>query len=72
MVKKAQGSCRLAVDFQVLNSITVFDAEAINTITDFHKIFGSTFFSELDITKAYYQEPLTEKAMSLTALHTTF
>ena len=25
------------------------------------------FFSELDITKAYYQVPLTDKAMSLTA-----
>ena len=71
MVKKSSGSYRLAVDFRMLNAITVFDAEPINTITeDLHKFHGSIFFSELDITKAYYQIPLTDRAMSLTAFPT--
>ena len=44
MVKKSSESYRLAMDFRMLNSITVFDAEPINTITEeLHKIYGSCF-----------------------------
>ena len=68
MVKKPNGSYRLAVDFRVLNSMTTFDAEPINTITeDLHKFFGCKYFSELDLTKAYYQVPLSDRAKALTA-----
>ncbi|XP_050703984.1 uncharacterized protein LOC126989430 isoform X2 [Eriocheir sinensis] len=71
MVKKTAGNYRLAVDYRVLNSITVFDAEPITTITeDLHKFYGSRYFSELDLTKAYYQVPLTDRAMCLTAFPT--
>lgn len=71
IVKKASGSYCLAVDFPMLNSIPEFDAKTINTITEgLHKFYGSTFFSELDITKAYCQILLPEKAMSLIAFPT--
>lgn len=71
MIKKPSGSYRLAVDYRQLNSVTVFDAEPITTITeDLHKFYGSRYFSELDLTKAYYQVPLADGAMSLTAFPT--
>ena len=71
MVKKSSGSYRLAVDFRMLSSITRFDAEPITSITeDLHEFHGSIFFFELDITKASYQIPLTDRAMSMTAFPT--
>ena len=71
MVKKANGSYRMAIDFRALNSVTVFHAEPITTMTeDIHKFYGSKYFSELDLTKAYYQVPLTDRAKPLTAFPT--
>lgn len=71
MVKKLDGSYRMAVDYRHLNSITVFDAEpACNMEEDLHKFSGSKYFSELDLCKAYYQVPLPEGAKPLTAFPT--
>ena len=62
MVKKANGSYRMAIDFRALNFVTVFHAESITTMTeDIHKFYGSKYFSELDLIKAYNQVPLTER-----------
>ena len=54
----------------MLNSITIFDSEPINTTEELHKLYGSCYFSELEITKVYYQVPLTDKVMSLIAFST--
>lgn len=71
MVWKADDSYRLAVDYRRLNSLTIFDDEPIGTIEeDLRKFSGGRYFSELDLTKAYYQVPLVEQARPLTVFPT--
>ena len=71
MVRKSDGSYRMAIDFRQLNSITVFDAEpTCSAEVDLYKFVGATYFSELDLCKAYYQIPLTDRAKPLTAFST--
>ena len=71
MVKKSDGTYRMAIDYRQLNSITVFHAEpTCNKEEDLHKFSGSKYFSELDLSKAYYQVPLSDYAKSLTAFPT--
>ena len=71
MVKKQDGTYRMAIDYRLLNSVTVFHAEPSCSVEeDLHKFAGARYFSELDLSKAYYQVPLTEKAKPLTAFPT--
>ena len=71
MVRKSDGSYRMAIDYRQLNSVTVFHAEPVCTVEeDLYKFAGARYFSELDLCKAYYQIPLTEKAKPLTAFPT--
>lgn len=71
MLRKPDGSYRMAIDYRILNSITEFHAEPMcNLEEDLHQFTGAKYFTELDLTKAYYQVPLTEKAKSLTAFPT--
>ncbi|XP_047478945.1 uncharacterized protein LOC125032028 [Penaeus chinensis] len=71
MVKKADGTYRMAIDFRAINSITVFHAEPSCTVEEeLFKFAGAQFFSEIDLTKAYYQIPLSESAMPLTSFPT--
>ena len=71
MVRKSDNSYRMAIDYRQLNSITVFHAEPTCNVTeDLHKFSGCQYFSELDLCKAYYQVPLTDKAKALTAFPT--
>ena len=71
MVRKSDGSYRMAVDYRSLNAITVFDAEPVGTIEeDLHKFTRARYFSELDLTKAYYQVPVSQQARPLTAFPT--
>ena len=71
MVRKSDNSYRMAIDYRLLNSFTVFHAEPITTIEeDLHKFVGAKYFSELDLTKAYYQIPLSERARPYTAFPT--
>ena len=68
LVKKKDGSYRLAIDFRALNAITVFDAEPIGNIEeDFHLLFGSVYFSEIDLCQAYYQIPMAKESSKYTA-----
>ena len=71
MVRKPDNSYRMAIDYRQLNSITVFHAEPTCNITeDLHKFSGAKYFSELDLCKAYYQVPLSDRAKALTAFPT--
>ena len=71
MVKKSDGTYRMAIDYRQLNAITVFHAEpTCNKEEDLHKFSGSKYFSELDLSKAYYQVPLSDHARPLTAFPT--
>lgn len=71
MIKKPDGSYRMAIDYRVLNAVTEFHAEPMCKLEDdLHKFSGAKYYSELDLTKAYYQVPLTERARPLTAFPT--
>ena len=72
MVKKPDNSYRLTLDFRALNSITIFDCEPMPLIDqDFHKFSESKYFSEIDITKAYYQIVLSPESRQYTAFQTS-
>ena len=59
---------RLVVDFRAVNSVTRIDAEPACSIDDdLHTLHESKIFSELDLTRAYYQINLKESARPLTA-----
>lgn len=65
------GGYRMAIDYRVLNAVTEFHAEPMCKLEDdLHKLSGAKYYSELDLTKAYYQVPLTERARPLTAFPT--
>ena len=71
MVRKADDTYRMAIDYRLLNSVTIFQAEpACNIEEELHKFSGAKFFSELDLCKAYYQVPLSVQARPLTAFPT--
>lgn len=71
MVRKSDGSYRMAIDYRALNAVTAFHAEPVCRVEEeLYKFSGASHFSELDLCKAYYQIPLTEEAMPLTAFPT--
>ena len=71
LIKKPDKTYRLALDFRALNSVTVFDCEPMPLIDqDFYKFTGAVYFSEIDITKAYYQIVLDPDSRKFTAFQT--
>ena len=71
IVKKKDQTNRVCLDFRALNRITVFDAEPIPNVEDiFAKLAGNVFFSGFDLTKGYWQVPLTDDAKVKTAFQT--
>lgn len=73
MIKKPDNSYRLAIDFRMLNAISHFDAEPMPTLeVDLHKFSNAKFLSEIDITKAYHQVPLSPESRKYTAFPTNF
>ena len=72
LVKKPDLTYRLTIDFRTLNGFTRFDAEpSFIPDEDFHKFVGCKYFTELDITKAYYQIELHPSCRHLTAFPTS-
>lgn len=71
LVKKSDGSVRFCIDFRALNAITVFDAEPIPDQEEmFNNFAGKVYFTELDLTKGYWQLPLSDDSKDLTAFST--
>ena len=71
LVAKKDNTFRFCVDFRKLNSITVFDAEPMPDVDAmFAKLSGHKFFSRLDLSKGYWQVPLTQSSRPLTAFQT--
>ena len=69
LVRKPDGSNRFCIDFRLLNRITVFDAEPLpNPDEIFANLSGSKFFSKLDLSKGYWQIPLSHDAKEKTAV----
>lgn len=71
MIKKKDGTNRCCIDFRLLNRITIFDAEPMpNAEEMFAKVSGHKYFSRLDLSKGYWQVPMSEKSKQLTAFST--
>ena len=71
IVKKKDKTNRFCIDFRTLNKITVFDAEPMPNMEEiFTKIAGHKYISKLDLTKGYWQIPLTKNAKQYTAFQT--
>eukprot|EP00057_Strongylocentrotus_purpuratus_P000907 XP_001186509.2 PREDICTED: uncharacterized protein LOC754648 [Strongylocentrotus purpuratus] len=71
MVKKKDGTIRFCCDYRKLNQVTVTDAEPIPDQEGiFAKLSRAKYFTKIDLTKGYWQVPLTEEAKELTAFVT--
>lgn len=71
IVKKPDNTNRFCIDFRPLNRVTVFDCEPIPNMEDiFVKLANCKYLSKIDLTKGYWQLPLTEEAKPLTAFQT--
>ena len=71
-VVKPDSSIRLCIDYRKLNKVTLFDAEPMPNMEEvFSKMSGYKFFSKFDLTKGYYQVPLTKDTKPLTAFETS-
>ena len=68
LVKKHDGSIRFCIDYRKLNSVTIKDNYPMPLIEErLNSIFGSTIFSDLDLTSGYWQFLMAESATKLTA-----
>lgn len=71
LVSKPDGTYRMCGDYRALNSITVPDTYPIPFIQDFtNKIYGSTIFTKLDLTKAYFHIPIWPEDIQKTTIVT--
>ena len=71
MIRKKDGTNRCCIDFRQLNRITIFNAEPMpNAEEMFMKVAGHQVFSRLDLTKGYWQVPMSDSSKKLTAFST--
>lgn len=71
LVRKKDGTCRFCVDYRQLNKITIFDAEPMPSTEDlFVKLAGCKYFSKIDLSKGYWQVPMTDEAKRRSAFST--
>ncbi|XP_055865631.1 uncharacterized protein LOC129928743 [Biomphalaria glabrata] len=74
LVKRSQSSSpRMCVDFRQLNKITCLDSYPIPNPEDLMSQFsGAKYFTKLDLTRGYYQIPMTQDSKQYTAFTTAF
>ena len=71
LVKKTDGTLRFCIDFRQLNSISEADAYRMPRIEDLIDCLGqANYISTLDLTRGYWQVPLSEEARAKTAFAT--
>ena len=67
LIKKKDGTLRVAVNYKNLNKISYFDPEPMTGADDiFDRLGGSRFYSKFDLSKGYYQIPLEEQSKDYT------
>ena len=73
VVPKRDGSIRLCVDYRLLNEITVFDLQPMPKLENIiNKLGRAKYLSKLDLTKGFWQFPVTNKAKEKSAFVTPF
>ena len=71
IVKKKDGSNRVAIDYRQLNKKTLFDTEPSVKVADiFAQIGQAKYFSKFDMAKGYWQIPMREEDIVKTAFVT--
>lgn len=71
MIPKPDGSLRFCNDFRKLNEVSKFDAYPMPRVDELIERLGhARYFSTLDLTKGYWQVPLTDRAKEKTAFAT--
>lgn len=71
MVPKPDGTIRFCNDFRKLNSVSKFDAYPMPWVDELvHRLGSSRYITTLNLTKGYWQTPLTESAKENTAFST--
>lgn len=71
LVPKKDGSIRFSIDFRYLNSVSQFDSYPTPRISDLIDRLGqSKYLTTMDLSKGYWQIPLTQSSRPLTAFRT--
>ena len=72
-VPKKDNTLRFCVDYRGLNSITLFDPQPMPKMDEvLNKLGKARFLSKIDLTKGYWQIPLSDEAKPLSAFVTPF
>ncbi|XP_078581557.1 uncharacterized protein LOC144864980 [Branchiostoma floridae x Branchiostoma japonicum] len=73
LVPKKDGSVRFCVDFRKVNAISRFDAYPIPRIDEMlDKLGKAKYITKMDLSRGYWQVPLTEESKRKTAFVTAF
>ncbi|XP_055899833.1 uncharacterized protein LOC129928659 [Biomphalaria glabrata] len=68
IIKKKDGTLRPCIDFRKLNNITEIPAEVIPEQEDlFNMLYKAKYFTLVDLTKGYWQIPISETSKPFTA-----
>ena len=71
IVRKKNGKIRMCVDYRKINSRILKDNYCIPKIEDlFSTLSGAQYFTSMDLSKAYYQLPLSKNAQRISAFTT--
>lgn len=71
LVPKADGSRRFCIDYRKLNKVTIFDSEPMPCADDiFAKLQGDLYFTKIDLSKGYWQIPMSKESKPKTSFVT--
>ena len=73
LVPKKDGNIRFCIDFRYLNSVSQFDSYPMPRIDDLLERLGNAkYVTTIDLSKGYWQVPLTKQSRELTAFRTSW